>query len=128
MTTTPQQQSSSIIAGLTPDQFRKWIETYIAILDDLVSKAESNLREGRPHAPFEFGKMRNTERTLNVLFDIVSPEGEYRSLLLDLKKKRDELADRIASLLERDPESLKRYQEYLEKMKDPRSIGISLEM
>ena len=103
---------------------RKFLESYISLLEELVSRAEGSTD------PKFVAQLRPAERSFNFLLDQVSNKTEYKVFNVQeihaLKQRRDKVADMASKIIEKSDETRKRYESYCDNLKDPRKLSALL--
>ena len=129
---------------LSEDEYLEWLNTYLSLLKDFTmlletSSTPSPYSDSATMASF----LRAAEHTFNYFINhrltyrmnIYSEEMEKLVPAVEntphitydtLKIERDKVADRIAGIIESDPKTRKRFEEFCENLKEPRSFGFTL--
>lgn len=133
-----------VVQNTETEAYWAWLNKFVAILGELTANAERSVKNGEAVDGKHLAELRGAERTLNFTLDSFMDTSEKRQSVPvtiylatlpgsdglkpwnEIKRKRDEIADRIATLIENDPAALKRFQEYCEHSKNPRSLGSML--
>lgn len=113
-----------------------WLTQFIELLEIQTQKASIT------PDPKRLAELRLAERTLNACLDqfsvfVEETEGKWANVFVreqyegqdawnDLKRRRDEIANTLANLIESNPVITARYEEYCEALKNPRAISAML--
>lgn len=121
--------------------FWEWLNNFIQLLEEFTTSYEGMLKEGKAVDPKGLAEMRIAERVFNFFLDSFSDElwkqeelpvnaylrkefgDNSPDLWNDIKNRRDNVANRISSLLESDKAILSRYNDYCERLKEHRGLG-----
>ena len=129
---------------LSEDEYLRWLDTYLFLLKDFTmlletSSAPSPYSDGATMVSF----LRTAEHAFNFFINhrltykmsIYSEEMEKLIPVVEdapqmtydnLKIERDKVADRIAHIIESDPKTRKRFEEFCVNLKEPRAFGFCL--
>ncbi len=109
---------------MAAEDFKVFINSYLSLLEELVAD-ESKLGD-----EIYCAQIRLAERTFNFFLDrfpIEEIRGQFGlERWNEIKRKRDEIADQIANIIESVPEKQKRYEFFCDQLKQPRIIGAML--
>ena len=132
--------------AMQPERFWDWLHDFLFYLDTLTHEIEMKKQEGKESDYRDMlPQLRIAERIFNDFLKIFSnvvqlqtgkpttvylkeKHGEKEGLKLwnIFKAKRDNVADRISTLIESDPNTLARYNDYCDALKKIRSLGSML--
>lgn len=136
------------MAKLNTKEYWQWLNNFLTLLRNMVEEAEVLTMDAKAE-DFSVMKLlaelRLSERTLNFFIDQFMHKVEKENMALTefftnkmgakenplkqwyaLKSTRDNLADRISTLMEKDPKMIERYGKFCDNLKNVRSIGATL--
>jgi len=129
---------------LSEDEYLEWLNTYLSLLKDFTmlletSSTPSPYSDAATMASF----LRAAEHTFNYFINhrltykmniyseemerlIPAVEDSHQITYDGLKIERDKVANRIAGIIESDPKTRKRFEEFCDNLKEPRALGCCL--
>lgn len=117
---------------LSEDEYFKWLNTFLTILNDFTDMAERQHYSPSSKATM-VSFLRVAEHVVNhfinhrVSYEFSSEAKNIHKITYgDLKIERDKIADRISEIIENDPKIYKRFKEFCDNLKEPRTLGCSL--
>jgi len=122
--------------NLSADEYLEWLNVFLSILNDFTTCTEkysnATMISFLRAAEHVFNHFINHRATY---IGISSEKIEKPSLVAnnprqltydDLKMGRDEIADKIAGIIESNPQIHKRFKEFCDNLKEPRMLGCCL--
>lgn len=122
--------------NLSADEYLEWLNVFLSILNDFTICAEkysdatmiSFLRVAE-HVFNHFINHRATYIRVSsekIEKPSLAANNPHQLTYDDLKMGRDEIADKIAGIIESDPRIRKRFKEFCDNLKEPRMLGCCL--
>lgn len=129
---------------LSEDEYLKWLDTYLSLLKDFTMLLEtSSAPSPYSDAATMISFLRAAEHVFNYFINhrltykmnvyseemeklIPAVEDAPQMTYDNLKIERDKVADRIARIIESDPKTRKRFEEFCDNLKEPRAFGFCL--
>ncbi len=129
---------------LNEGEYLKWLDTYLSLLKDFTMLLETSSTPS-PYSDMATiaSFLRTAEHTFNFFINhrltykmniysgqmekLIPAAEDIPQMTYDkLKIERDKVADRIARIIESDPKTRKRFEEFCDNLKEPRAFGFCL--